>query len=349
MTARLRPDLDALPGYVPGKSLRGAIKLASNEVAAGPLPGVTDAITAAATETHRYPDSGATVLTETLATRLGVPAAQVAVGCGSVSVCQQLVQATCVGADDEVLFAWRSFEAYPVITQVAGAWPRTVPLLEQTHDLPAMLAAVGPTTRLVFICNPNNPTGTALGADELTDFLDKVPSQVLVVLDEAYTEFTDDTVPDGMDLARGRDNVVVLRTFSKAWGLAGLRVGYAVAAEPVVAALRKVYLPFSVNHVAQAAALASLEAEDEMRKRCAAIVAERGRVLGALRELGHDVPPSQANFVWLPLGERAAEFTQHCAERKIVVRGFAGDGVRVTVGEPAENDAFLDVAGTFEL
>jgi histidinol-phosphate aminotransferase len=173
---------------------------------------------------------------------------------------------------------------------------------------------------------------------------------VLVVIDEAYREFVDDPhVPDGVEFAKGqwakgRDNIAVLRTFSKAYGLAGLRVGYAVASEPVVEALRKVIVPFAVNALAQVAAIASLDAEDELLERCRAIVAERGRVRGALLEAGFDVPESQANFVWLPLGERTVEFGDHCLAHKVVVRAFAGDGARVTIGEPDENDAFLAAA-----
>ncbi len=348
MPPRTRADLDALPGYVPGHTVTGAVKLASNEVAAAPLPSVVEAISAAAAGVNRYPDSGATALTEALASRLAVPGERVAVGCGSVMLCQQLIQATCTDRD-EVLFAWRSFEAYPIISQVVGARIVTVPLARgHVHDLDAMLAAVTPATRVVFVCNPNNPTGTVVHRAELERFLDAVPDGVLVVLDEAYREFvTDADVPDGVELGRTREHVAVLRTFSKAYGLAGLRVGYCVAAEPVVEAVRKVYVPFSVNSLAQVAALASLEAADELLARCADVAAERDRVRDELRAAGHDVPESQANFVWLPLGDRAAAFTQHCLEQKVVVRGFAGDGVRVTVGDRAEDDAFLSAARSF--
>lgn len=348
MAARIRADLGALPGYVPGRTVPGAIKLASNEVPAGPLPSVVAAISEAAVAVNRYPDFGATTLVDALAARLEVPAARVAVGCGSVMLCQQLVQATCTG-DDEVLFAWRSFEAYPIIAQVVGARVAAVPLTDgHVHDLDAMLAAITPATRLVFVCNPNNPTGTAVRRTELERFLDAVPDGVLVVLDEAYHEFVSDPdVPDGVALGRTRDNVAVLRTFSKAYGLAGLRVGYCVAAEPVTAALRKVYVPFSVNSLAQVAALASLEAAGELLARCRDVAAERDRVCASLRETGYPVPESQANFGWLPLRGRATAFTEHCLHHKVVVRGFAGDGVRVTVGDPRENDVFLAAARSF--
>lgn len=353
MSAYTRVDLAHLPDYVPGRSIPGAIKLASNEVAAGPLPSVVAAIAAAATEVNRYPDSFAGALVTRLSQRFGVPEEHLAVGCGSVTLCQQLVQATCTDGDD-VVFGWRSFEAYPIITHVVGARGVRVPLTpDHRLDLSAMLAAITPATRLVFVCTPNNPTGTALTGDELREFLDAVPAEVLVVIDEAYGEFVDDDdVPDGIEVAtrawaRGRHNVAVLRTFSKAYGLAGLRVGYCVAPEPVAAALRKVYVPFGVNSVAQAAAIASLDAEDELMARCRDIVAERGRVRAKLRDMGYDVPPTQANFVWLPLGERTDAFNQHCLDHKVIVRAFAGDGARVTIGHPDENDAFLAAAASF--
>lgn len=348
MTARIRADLETVRGYVPGRTVPGAIKLASNEVPEGPLPSVVAAIADAGADANHYPDIGATALVGRLATRLDVPAARLSVGCGSVMLCQQLVQVTCTGAD-EVVFAWRSFESYPLVTQVTGAQPRTVALRDDhVHDLDAMLAAITPSTRLVFVCNPNNPTGTAVRRVELQRFLDAVPDGVLVVLDEAYHEFVSDPdIPDGVELARDRDNVAVLRTFSKAYGLAGLRVGYCIAPEPVVEALDKVRPPFSVNAVAQVAALASLDAADEMLARCAAIAVERDLLRDALIDAGYDVPESHANFVWLPLGERTVEFAQHCLERKVVVRGFAGDGVRVTVGSPEQNANFLAAARTF--
>jgi histidinol-phosphate aminotransferase len=252
------------------------------------------------------------------------------------------------------VFPWRSFEAYPIITQVVGATGVRVPLTtDHRLDIDAMLAAITPKTRLVFLCTPNNPTGTALHANELRRFIDAVPADVLVVIDEAYREFVDDPeVPDGIAVAteawtNGQHHVAVLRTFSKAYGLAGLRVGYCVAPEPVAGALRKVFVPFGVSSIAQAAAIASLDAEDELLARCKAVVGERGRVRDELLSMGYDVPASQANFVWLPLGDRTAAFNEHCMDHKVIVRAFVGDGARVTIGEPAENDAFLKAARTF--
>jgi len=355
MTVRIRADLDTLPGYVAGRTVAGSVKLASNEVSAGPLPSVVRTITEAAGSVHRYPDTGAAALVARLSARLDVDQERIAVGCGSVSLCQQLVQATCTDSD-EAVFPWRSFEAYPIIVRVVGAAARRVPLTrDHALDLDALAAAITPATRIVFVCSPNNPTGTALRRAELERFLAAVPDDVLIVLDEAYREFVDDEdVPDGIELARahwasGRDNLAVLRTFSKAYGLAGLRVGYCVAAPRVTEAVRKVYVPFSVNALAQAAAIASLDAEDELLARCRVIMSERARVRAALLAAGYAVPETQANFVWLPLGERTMEFNEHCLEHRVVVRAFAGDGARVTIGADEENDMFLAAARSFAI
>ncbi|MGZ4571211.1 MAG: histidinol-phosphate transaminase [Blastococcus sp.] len=353
-----RPAVQALPAYKPGRNpadlareigVDRAVKLASNEVAFPPLPAVVAAIASAAAETNRYPDNGAVVLTRALADRYGVEPAQVATGCGAVTICQQLAQAF-NDPGSSIAFAWRSFEMYPLLAQVAGARAVQVPLVPgrpggpaDTHDLDALAAAIDDTTRLVFVCNPNNPTGTAVRRAELERFLDSVPATTLVVLDEAYREFvTDPDVPDGTELMRGRPNVAVLRTFSKAWGLAGLRVGYLLAEDPAVAeAVRKTNVPFSVSTLAQAAAVAALASEDEVRARGAAVVTERDRLTAALRERGLDVADSQANFVWLPVGEQTAELAAALEARAVITRPFAGEGLRVTVGSPEEDDVFL--------
>jgi len=339
-----RPDLDALPAYVPGRTVPGAIKLASNEVPYGPLPGVVEAVTEAVSGVHRYPDMGVTELRGRIAERLGVEAERIATGCGSVALFEHLFRVTCMPGD-EAVYAWRSFEAYPIIGATTAATSVRVPnTAEHGHDLDAMAAAITDRTRLVIVCNPNNPTGTAVRRAELDAFLDKVPSNVLVALDEAYREFvTDDDVPDGLVAYGDRPNVVVLRTLSKAWGLAGLRVGYLIGSPEVVAAVRKVITPFSTSLAAQAAALAALNAEDEMRRRVDLVVAERSRVVEAVRKVYPDVPETQANFFWLPLGDRSAEFAAACEQAGVIVRAFQGDGVRVTIGTPEENDAFLSV------
>jgi histidinol-phosphate aminotransferase len=210
-----------------------------------------------------------------------------------------------------------------------------------------MAAALTPRTRLAFVCNPNNPTGTAVRRAELDAFLDAVPDTTLVVLDEAYHEFvTDPDVPDGLATYGDRPNVVVLRTFSKAWGMAGLRIGYLIGTSAVADAVRKVTTPFSSNVLAQAGALAALDAEDEMRRRAEQVVAERERVQAAVQKLLPEVPDSQSNFVWLPLRDKANEFSAGCERQQVIVRPFQGDGVRVTIGTPEENDAFLAAAET---
>jgi histidinol-phosphate aminotransferase len=345
----IRPDLDELPAYVPGRTIPGAIKLASNEVPLPPAPAVLKAIAEAAAGGNRYPDLAVTSLTERLEAFLGVDRSRIAVGCGSVSLCQQLVNATCLQPSDEVLYAWRSFEAYPIVTQIGGATIRTVPLdAEFRHDLDAMAAAITPNTRLVFVCSPNNPTGPAVRRVELERFLRAVGPDVLVALDEAYHEYvTDGEAVNGMTLLAENPNLVVLRTFSKAYRLAGMRVGYAVGEPDVISALRKVCAPFSVSTIAQAAAIAALDHADELLSVVPDVVRERVRVRDALRAAGFTVPETQSNFVWLALGDQAQPFAAHCLDHKVVVRPFQGDGVRVTVSTPAENDVFLAAAAAF--
>jgi histidinol-phosphate aminotransferase len=348
MTVKLREMLASLPAYVPGRTVPGAIKLASNETPYPPLPHVLERIAEAASSVNRYPDTGSGELAAALAAKFGVDSSQVAVGCGSVSLCTQLVQAA-ADADDEVMYAWRSFEAYPIITAVSGASAVQVPLREHVHDLDAMAERITGKTRLIFVCNPNNPTGTAVRGDELRAFLRRVPEDVVVALDEAYREFvTHPGVPDGTTLLGEHPNLVVLRTFSKAYGLAGLRVGYAIAADPAITrALGQTQVPFAVTTIAQQAALASLEpeAEKQLMRRVSEIVAERARVREELLDQGYDVPPSESNFVWLPLGERTTGWAGACADRKLIVRPFAGEGVRITIGTAQENDLLLEATG----
>ena len=352
VTARLRPELAELPAYTPGKTVPGAIKLASNETVHGPLPSVRAAIAAATDTINRYPDNGHVELKEQLAGFLSkdgdVPPERIAVGCGSVSLCQQLIQITC-SVGDEVVFGWRSFEVYPLQVRVAGATPVQVPLHNHTFDLDAMLAAITDRTRLVFVCNPNNPTSTVVDPDELNRFVAAVPPDILVCIDEAYVEYIrDGMLPDSLGLAKAYPNVVVLRTFSKAYGLAGLRVGYAVGDPEVITALGKVYVPFTASTISQAAAIASLQAADELLARTDAVVDERRRVTAALTELGYTVPDSQANFVWLPLAERTSDFAAQAAEQaRVLVRPYGNEGARVSIGSTQENDAFLIFAGSW--
>lgn len=347
---RLRAVLDGIPTYKPGRPApvrdgMPAYKISSNENPYPPLPSVQTVIADAGSQANRYPDMFATGLVARLAQRFGVPESHVATGTGSVGVCQQVVQSM-AGDGDEIIYAWRSFEAYPIIAATTGAQSIKVPnTATHEHNLKAMAGAVSPGTRLIFVCNPNNPTGTSIGRAGLDEFLAGVPEDVIVVLDEAYREFvTDPEVRDGLEAYGDRPNVVVLRTLSKAWGLAGLRIGYLVAQPAVAGAVRKVVTPFSTSAAAQAAAIAALDQEAEMRRRCDIIIAERERVHATLAKWLPEVPRSQANFVWLPLRERAVEFAQACEAHKVIVRPFAGDGVRVTIGTPDENDAFLAAA-----
>lgn len=341
----VRDAIAALPAYVPGaRPRRGQrlSKLSSNENPHPPHPAVLDAIVRAAREVNRYPDMYATALTEAIAARHGLGPDRVVAGNGSVAVLQHVLDTVCEPGD-EVVFAWRSFEAYPIVTKVAGAVVVPVPVTpDGRHDLPAMAAAVTERTRVVLLCTPNNPTGPALRGAEVRAFLARVRSDVLVVVDEAYAEFVrDPAAADGADLLVDHANVVVLRTFSKAYALAGLRVGYALAGPRLATAIRAVSTPFGVNALAQAAALAALAVREDVLETVETVVRERDRVTAALAALGHAVPDAQGNFVWLGLGERTAEFAQRAQARGVLVRPFAGEGARVSVGTAEDNDAFL--------
>ena len=350
MTApRLRPEIDSLPAYKAGQmpAPRTDIetyKISSNETPFEPPEAVRRAIEQAAARVHRYPDPFSRRLTGALARHFDVAQEQIALGTGSVAVVGQLIWAA-AGPGDSVVYPWRSFEAYPIWVQMTGARSVQVPLLaDERHDLPLMLEAIDDSTRIVFVCNPNNPTGEAVRRDELTEFIDAVPSDVIVVLDEAYREFISDTdVPDGLDFFHGQNNVVVMRTFSKAYGLAGLRVGFAIAPEPIAEGMRKTALPFGVSSIAEDAALAALECEDELFERVRHLSQERDRVWQALADQGWDIHPSHANFVWLRLGERTQEFAQACDAAGITIRAFPDEGVRISVAEEEANDRVIDV------
>jgi histidinol-phosphate aminotransferase len=350
---RTRSALDMMPEYVPGRSAESVtakyaigdvIKLASNEAPFPPLPSALAAIADAASGVNRYPDDSGATLREQLAERYGVTPEQVLLGNGSVELCRMALAATC-DPGDEVVFGRPSFEAYPILAMQVGASMVQVPLTSaHRYDLDAMADAITEQTRLVFVCNPNNPTGTTVDRNAVDQFLERVPSDLLVVFDEAYREFvTTPTFPDGLDYLEGRDNVCVLRTFSKAYGLAALRVGYAIAHESVIGALRKVRVPFEVNALAQVAASASLRADDEMRARVDEVIGERTRVFEAISDLGLPVVPSEANFVWLALPEQAAVLGEYSERAGVVLRPFPGVGVRVTIGTPDENDRLLKV------
>jgi histidinol-phosphate aminotransferase len=333
--------MSALPAYVAGRKMPGAVVLASNESPYGLLPSVAQTINDLTAGVSRYPDMASARLIEAIAAHHRVTPDRVAVGAGSVEVVGQIAAAV-IDAGDEVVFGWRAFEAYPIIVAVVGGNAVKVPLRDQVHDLDAMAVAVTDKTRLVLVCNANNPTGTAVGAPALTEFLDRVPDDVLVVIDEAYHHYADPAlVPDALATFGDRPNVIVTRTFSKAYALAGLRVGYCVGAPEIVAAVRKTQVPFSVSGLAQQCAIAALGETAEVERRAAITVGERDRVAKELAAAGYDVPLSQANFVWLPLGDDSAAFAAHCESGGVTVRPFAGEGVRVTTGLPDENDQFL--------
>ncbi len=317
---RTRKTLTGIPHYKPGRSaesvaadheLAQAIKLASNEVPFGPLPVAMEAAAEAMLGANRYPDNDAGALREALGALHGVDPEQVLVGNGSVQLCQHLFLTT-VEPGDEVVFSWPSFEAYPIQAQQVDARVRRIPLRDRTYDLEAMGDAVNERTRLVLVCTPNNPTGTVVKRDAVQRFLERVPSDCLVVFDEAYREFvTDPDTPDGLELIAEYPHVLVLRTFSKAYGLAALRVGYAMGDPDVIAEVRKLHVPFEVNGVAQAAALASLGAQAAMRERVDGVIAERDRMYEVCLERGFPVVASQANFLWFDVPATAVELAFH--------------------------------------
>ncbi len=343
----LRAVVSGLPAYVAGRRSQSALAaaLASNESHFAPLPSVIAEVQAATQHLNRYPDIGATELRQKIAGHLDVSVDEIAVGPGSVGVLQQIITSLC-DQDDEVVFAWRSFEAYPILVALAGA--RGVPVAlrdDDGHDLAAMAAAITERTRLVILCSPNNPTGTSIPADAMEAFLAQVPPGVLVVIDEAYIEYaTDDNAVDALALYHRHPNICVLRTFSKAYGLAGLRVGYAVAAPALAHGLRSAAIPFAVSTIAQRAAIASLAAADEMRERVQGVVSERARILEAVRGFGWRVPDSQANFIWIrTTSELRRRLLDAFTEADVLVRAYADDGIRISLADAASNDRVLAV------
>jgi len=340
-----------LPAYRPGKGaaqaeaehgITNAIKLASNENPDPPIDAILAAIAHAAAGAHRYADHRATAVRERIAEWLGVEREHVTVGAGSVGLLQQLFL-TYVDHGDEVVYPWRSFEVYPVYTRLMGGVELTTPLTAaHAFDLDALAAAVSERTRMVVLATPNNPTGTALRTTELRKFLDVIDPRTVVVIDEAYREFVDPAFGDPVrDLLVDFPNVVVTRTFSKAHGLAGLRVGYAIAHPELIAAIDKTLFPFAVNALAQAAAIAAIDARAEIAVRVATILSERSRVVAALHDAGWRIPDAQANFVYLPLGAATDDVYLALERRGVVTRPFTGEGIRVTIGSATENDRFL--------
>ena len=360
----VRPVFNTLPSYAAGKPpapVEGLTqyKLSSNENPLGPVPEVARVLAEFATA-HRYPDPLSTALRHKLSARLGVDADDIVTGAGSLGALNQILKTfagvNADGVQDEVIYAWRSFEAYPILVGIMGARSVQVPNLpDGSHDLDAMAAAITDRTRLILVCTPNNPTGPAVTESQIRAFLEKVPAHIPVVIDEAYFEFcAASTVPEGeeaplngMDIYRDYENVIILRTFSKAQGLAGLRVGYSISHPQITQHLRVAATPFAVTALAEAAAIASIKHEDAVMERVSHLVSERERVTTRLWELGYDFPSTYANFVWLSLGECTGEFVQLMAEHALSVRAFGTEGVRVSIGEVEANDRFLSLCEVF--
>jgi histidinol-phosphate aminotransferase len=342
---KLRPEIEAMAAYRQGRSPSSdGFKLSSNENPFPPLSGVLEAVAEAAI-INRYPDTGSLVLRERLAQRYGVTAERVHLGAGSVSLLAQLISAA-AGAGDEVVYSWRSFEAYPGLVTVAGAKSVQVPnRADGSHDLDAMAAAITDRTRVVIVCTPNNPTGTIVTQADFVAFMQKVPPHLLVLLDEAYAEFvTRDDAVDGRSVLADHPNLVVLRTFSKAYGLAGLRLGYAVGDERLLDAARSAAIPLSVIDTAQAAAVASLDREDQLLERVANIAVRRDRLRDALIDQGWEVPDAQGNFVWLATGPETAEAADAFFDADLAVRAFPPEGIRISVGEHEAVESVLKVS-----
>jgi histidinol-phosphate aminotransferase len=345
----LRPLVHELPVYGAGRRATDATSaaLASNESHYDPLPTVLEVVQTAARRMNRYPDSAAPALRTGIAAALDVVPDEVVVGPGSLGVLQQIIAAVC-DPGDEIVFAWRSFEAYPILVSLAAARSVMVPLAaDESHDLEAMAAAVTERTKVILVCTPNNPTGVTVEHGRMSEFLSSVPTNVLVVIDEAYVEFVAEEDPlDALALFRAHQNVCVLRTFSKAHGLAGLRVGFAIAHTDLADGLRRVGLPFAVTALAQEAALASLRATGELHERVALVAGERNRVARALRRAGWAVVAGQANFVWLRTDDTLRErIVDHLLKHDILVRGYRGDGVRISLADGLTNDRVITALG----
>jgi len=344
MAVTLRPEIAALPPYRQGRAAAAeAFKLSSNENPSPTHPAILAAI--GESNLNRYPDGAATELRARLAERAGVSIDEVHVGAGSSSILYQLVQAA-AGHGDEVIYPWRSFEAYPGIVTVAGATSVQIPNLPGGHhDLDAMAAAITDRTRVIIVCTPNNPTSTIVTTAQFTAFMAKVPPTVLVILDEAYFEFvTDPHAVSGLVELQNHPNLVVLRTFSKAFGLAGLRVGWTVGASYILDAARSAAIPLSVTEPAQRAAIAALDVEADLLSGVDELIERRTRVFEGLLAAGLPVPEPHGNFVWLAAGAETSAVAAVLEDGGIVGRVLGTDGIRVSIGEEASVAKLLDSA-----
>jgi histidinol-phosphate aminotransferase len=356
MTVTFSEKLARIPGYTAGVPTGQApeaivagdiAQLASNESPFEPHPEVVEAIRAAATAMHRYPDPDATLLRRRIAERYETEPGRIALGNGSCEILLAAAEALCEpGA--EIVYAWPSFSMYPYLPALTGAREIRVALAEgDVHDLDAMRTEVTAATQIVLVCNPNNPTGTHLPAAEIGEFCEGIPDHVTIVLDEAYVEFQTNDDPDAtLDLLADFPNLVILRTFSKVYGLAGLRVGFAIGSAKFRAAIDAVRQPFSVNALAQAAAVEAIRHQDDVERRVERTLVERVRVEAGLHEIGLETAETQTNFSWIDLGGAdEAEIVAGLAENSIAVRPGAALGgpghIRVSYGRPEEDDRFL--------
>jgi histidinol-phosphate aminotransferase len=345
------PHYEAGSASVDGAEREGArdvAQLASNESPYEPVEEVVEAVRRAATGVNRYPDPAARALRSGLADRYGYPAARIAVGNGSCEILLAAADAL-LEPGAEVIYAWPSFSMYPHLAAISGAEAVTVPLADgEVHDLEAMRLAITDATRLLIVCNPNNPTGTHVPSEAIAEFLEKVPARVLVILDEAYIEFQVVEDPDTtLDLLDRFPNLVLLRTFSKVYGLAGLRVGYALGSEEFRQAVDRVRQPFAVNQIAQAAATEALRHQDDVVRRVERNAVERLWVAEELEALGLSSAESQANFLWVGLGDHdEADVMRELGRRGVAVRAGEGLGdrghLRITYGTRAENERMVE-------
>lgn len=347
----VKPSIHELQQYEPGQDQQDSIKLSSNENPRPPHPAIVDAVAAAMKRANRYPLSGSPELTRALADHHGLTPEEIMVGNGSNEIIDLLVRAFVAG-NENVVYPWPSFIVYNLIPKICGVEGRAVMLDDYRVDLPAMRAAVDEKTRMVLVCNPNNPTSTYVTAAEMDTFLDGLREDVLVVVDEAYYDYVDaDDYPDSLALRRRRNTLITLRTFSKFHSIAGVRVGYAIADPAVIAALHKARQPFNVSLLAQAAALAALGIGEELRPMARETIRERERVRAEVRRLGVDCPPSQTNFVFVSLDDESVNLFTALRDRGIIVRpmgqfGSARNTYRISVGTPDENDKLLDALRT---
>ena len=342
----VRPGVRQIQRYEPGEDHPGCIKLSSNENPRPPHPGLVEAVIAAMLQSNRYPESGVPDLTRALASHHGIPDDEVMVGHGSNEIIDLLVRA-CAGAGDNVIFPVPSFIVYHLIAKVCGCEGVGVPCRDYRLDLPAMRKAVNDRTRAIFLCNPNNPTSTYVNEMEVRDFLRDLPNDLFVVMDEAYIDYVDaKDFPDSMQLRREYPNLVILRTFSKFYAVAGVRVGYAIAHRDVVDVLHRVRQPFNVSRLAEAAGLAALEFAHEIAPLARETSAERERVRDEVLKLGFACPPSQANFLFVDLGNSDLDLFVALQRRKVIVRrlgqfGSTRNSYRISIGTPDENDLFI--------